>query len=95
MEGKGIGELDRPMHLTVAPNGKIYVADFYNHRVQSFAPDFSLLFQIGKKGRILGGNFNYPTDVAIGPKGFLYVADAYNNRIQKFAPLSLTDTDEI
>ena len=42
--------------------------------------------QIWKKGRIFGGNFDYPADVAIGPDDSLYVADSYNNRIQKFSP---------
>jgi len=42
--------------------------------------------QIGKKGRIFGGNSDYPVDVAIVPDDSLYVADSYNNRIQKFSP---------
>ena len=63
-----------------------FVADFYNHRVQAFASNYTALPQIGKKGRIFGGNFDYPVDVAIGPDDSLYVADSYNNRIQKFSP---------
>ena len=42
--------------------------------------------QIGKKGRIFGGNFDYPANVAIGPDDSLYVADSYKNQIQKFSP---------
>jgi len=63
-----------------------FVADFYNHRVQALASNYPPLQQICKKGRIIGGNFDYPADVPIGPDDSLYVADSYNNRIQKFSP---------
>ena len=63
-----------------------FVADFYNHPVQAFASNYTPLPQIGKKGRIIEGNFEYPADVAIGSDDSLYVADSYNNRIQKFSP---------
>ena len=63
-----------------------FVSDFYNHRVQAFASNYTALPQIVKKGRIFGGNFDYPADVAIGLDDSLYVADSYNNRIQKFSP---------
>ena len=63
-----------------------FVSDFYNHRVQAFASNYTALPQIVKKGRIFGGNFDYLVDVAIGPDDSLYVADSYNNRIQKISP---------
>ena len=63
-----------------------FFAEFYNHRVQAFALNYTPLPQIGKKGRIIGGNFDYPENVAIGPDNSLYVVDSYNNRIQKFSP---------
>jgi tripartite motif-containing protein 2/3/tripartite motif-containing protein 71 len=63
-----------------------FVADFYNHRVQALPSNYTPLPQIGKKGRIIGGNFDCPADVAIGPDDSLYVAGSYNNRIQKFSP---------
>ena len=63
-----------------------FVADFYNHCVQALASNYTPLQQICKKGRIIGGNFDYQADVAIGPDDSLYVADSYNNRIQKFSP---------
>ena len=44
-----------------------FVSDFYNHRVQAFALNYTPLPQIGKKGRIIGGNFDYPGNIAIGP----------------------------
>ena len=61
----------------VAGNGNLYVADFYNQRVQCLRPDGTFVRQWGTTGKVgIGvGTFNYPTDVAIGPKGTLYVAD--------------------
>jgi len=82
--GSGPGQLSSAGGVAVDKAGRVYVADFYNHRIQRFAKDGSPLPHIGEKGRVFGGNFDYPTDVVISSDGFLYVADAYNNRIQKF-----------
>ena len=61
----------------VAANGDLYVADFYNHRVQCLRPDGTFVRLWGTTGKVgIGaGAFNYPTGVALGPKGTLYVAD--------------------
>ncbi len=86
--GAGPGEFDAPGGVAVSPGGELYVADFYNHRVQVLSSRGRFLRQLGvtrKKG-IRGGYFNYPTDVALLPDGSLAVADAYNDRVQVFAP---------
>lgn len=89
--GTAHGAFHSPGGVGVNPgNGTIYVADFYNQRVQAFAPDGRFLRQWGKtghKGFIGHGLFNYPIDVAVNPKtGDFYVADGYNDRIQEFGP---------
>ncbi len=68
---------DAPSGVDVHKN-KVYVADFYNHRIVSF--DSLTAQKIGKQGK---GNaeFNYPTDLQINEQK-IYVADTYNNRIQ-------------
>jgi len=70
-----------------------FVADIYNHLVQAFASNYTPLPQIGKKGRNIGGNFEYPADVAIGLDDSIYVAESYNNRIQKFSPDGKFETE--
>ena len=35
-KGTGDGELDRPMHMNFDQNGKLYVAEFLNDRIQVF-----------------------------------------------------------
>jgi DNA-binding beta-propeller fold protein YncE len=71
----------------VGPDGDLYVADFYNQRVQHMTPDGRFIRQWGqtREDGASPGSFNYPTDVALGPDGTLYVADGYNDRIQAFA----------
>ncbi|MFQ5749595.1 MAG: 6-bladed beta-propeller, partial [Planctomycetota bacterium] len=66
--------------------GNLWVADFYNQRVEAFAPDGSFQLQLGETGEkgIGAGRFNYPTDVAVLENGEIAVADAYNDRIQVF-----------
>ena len=69
-------------------DGTLYVADFYNQRVQHLDADGVFLRQWGTTGEvgIRSGEFNYPTDVAVGPGGDIFVADGYNDRIQVFRP---------
>ena len=85
--GSGSGQLDAPGGVAVASDGRLYVADFYNHRVQFLSPDGEFIRQVGTTGDkgIGTGLFNYPTDVALLPNGDVVVADAYNDRIQVFS----------
>ncbi len=89
--GTAHGEFNSPGGGGVNPaNGNIYVAGFYNQRVQAFGLDGRFLRQWGKtdhKGFFGHGVFNYPIDVAVNPNtGDFYVADGYNDRIQAFGP---------
>ena len=84
--GKGPGQFNAPGGVAVADNGDLFVADFYNHRVQHLRADGSFVQQWGTTG-VTGrgaGEFTYPTDVALGKDGMLYVADGYGNRVQAF-----------
>ncbi len=51
---------------------RIYLAEFYNKRVEAYGLDGTLLFQLGRPGRVWGGALNYPTDVAVDGKGYIY-----------------------
>jgi len=86
--GSGDGELDSPGGVAVGPDGDLYVADFYNQRVQRLGPDGRFVRQWGvtRETGIGAGRFNYPTDAALGPDGTLYVTDGYNDRVVAFAP---------
>ena len=84
--GKGPGQFNAPGGVAVADNGDLFVADFYNHRVQHLNADGAFVKQWGTTGETGkgAGEFTYPTDVALGKDGALYVADGYGNRIQVF-----------
>jgi len=71
--------------IDVGPRGRIYVADFYNSRIQVFSAGGRLESIIG--GPSSGpGEFDRPTDVAVDERGTVYVTDFGNHRIQAFAP---------
>jgi len=65
--------------------GNIFVADFYNNRVQKFAVDGTFLTSFGKKGAG-DGQINYAMAVAVAKDGTVFVADFGNNRIEKWRP---------
>lgn len=71
--------------VATGPDGHIFVADFYNHRIQEFTAAGRLVRTFGEKGTG-EGQFERPVDVAVGANDTLYVVDFGNDRIQVFAP---------
>lgn len=86
--GKAPGEFRWPGGVAVSESGAIYVADFFNHRIQALDASGRFVRQWGETDEpgIWPGRFRYPTDVALSPDGTLYVADGYNDRVQAFSP---------
>ncbi len=84
--GSGPGQFSSPGGVAVGADGSLYVADFYNHRIQKLKADGTFIRQWGTTGKpgITAEKFGYPTDVAIAANGTLYAADGYNDRIQAF-----------
>ena len=66
--------------------GRLYVADFENHRIQVFDAERHLLAVFGERGAGRGA-FERPTDLDIAPDGRVYVVDFGNDRVQVFAPI--------
>jgi len=73
--------------VAVGPLGNVFVADFYNHRVQKFTAQGVFLVALGEHGSGQG-QFERPTDMAVDADGNVYVVDFGNDRIQKFSPLA-------
>ena len=71
--------------ITIDPDGNVFVADFYNNRVQKFSPDGAFLSTFGTKGTG-PGQFEKAIAVAVARNGTVFVADFANNRIQKWKP---------
>ena len=79
-----------PHHLTVDSQGRLYVVDTGNSRVQvfdNFANNNAYLTTIGGARGTQPGRFSNVLGIAIGPDDSVYTSEIHNNhRIQKFAP---------
>lgn len=71
--------------VAVDRDGNVFVADFYNHRVQKFSSDGAFLMDFGEEGRGRG-QFMHAIAVAVADDGTVFVADLGNHRIQKWRP---------
>jgi DNA-binding beta-propeller fold protein YncE/ABC-type Fe3+ transport system permease subunit len=77
-------ELGKPTGISVAPDGRVFLADTHYHRVVAFDGAGRELLRFGRYGEG-PGEFIYPTDVAFGPGDRLYVSEyGGNDRIQVF-----------
>lgn len=81
---RGTGNLQfiDPQGLAADSAGNIYVADFWNNRVQIIGPGCALIKKFGYYPSA-DGKFNQPQGIALDGTGNVYVADSSNNRIQK------------
>lgn len=71
--------------IGVGPEGNVFVADFYNDRVQKFAPNGTFLTAFGQTGEGLG-EFRHAMAIAVAEDGSVFVTDFLNNRVHKWAP---------
>jgi DNA-binding beta-propeller fold protein YncE len=70
--------------LAVGPDGKVYVSDSGNGRVEVFSPSGAFLRRVGgSSGTAL---LVLPYDVAVDQQSDLYVVDQAANTISKFSP---------
>ena len=71
--------------VACGPDGKVYVTDASNDRVQVFSLTGTPIMEWGISG-VEPGQFRGPAGVAIGPDGSVFVSDLYNHRVQRFGP---------
>ena len=82
--GSGDGEFtDRVRGVKFGPDGNVYVADEYNHRIQVFDKNGNFIRKFGSNGTA-PGQFNYPKDLVFLPNGTLVLGD--NNFLHYFQP---------
>ncbi|MCK4823078.1 hypothetical protein KA005_45375 [bacterium] len=81
--GSGSGEFNHIRGLAVGKEGRIYVSDRDNYRIQIFTSKFKFEKSFGVKGSE-HGQFDGQRGIVIDNDGNVYVADTGNRRIQKF-----------
>ena len=74
-KGTDPGQFNTPHSIAIDKQGRVYVADRENYRIQIFDSDGTFLQQWSHVGA--------PWGLHITPDQFLYMADGYNNRILK------------
>ncbi len=87
------GTFNEPWGLAVAPDGSVYVADTWNHRVQRFTAEGEFLQTFGYFGAgEAPTGFWGPRDIAVDDQGRVFVTDTGNKRVVVFnaegAPLT-------
>lgn len=81
--GRDNGEFNFPTDVTVGPDGRIYVADTMNRRIQIFGPDYKYIDTLGAEG-LAWGQFRKPKGVALDSYQNIYVVDSDFSNFQIF-----------
>lgn len=83
--GAGNGEFNLPRDLAIGRDGRLYVVDGGNFRVQIFDRDGNYISSFGKVGKQMG-DFARPKEIATDTEGNVYVADSAFGNFQIFDP---------
>ena len=71
--------------ITIDSSNNLFVADFYNSRIQKFTANGTFLSSFGEKGN-KPGQFNHVIAATVADDGTVFAVDFGNNRIQKWQP---------
>jgi DNA-binding beta-propeller fold protein YncE len=82
--GNGAGKFRYPATIASDRDGRSYVVDVLNGRVQVFDPKGEYLMRIGSWG-VTPGQLYRPKGVALRPNGALVVSDGYLGVVQSFS----------
>jgi uncharacterized protein (TIGR03663 family) len=77
------GKFNEPWDLAVGPDGSVYVADTWNHRIQKFTPEGEFITTWGYGISQSGDSFGFygPRGIAVSDEGLVYVTDTGNKRV--------------
>jgi len=79
------GSFNQPWGIAVGPDGSLYVADTWNHRVQKFDSEGNFIRMWGYFGQAETPEaFWGPRDIAVDAAGKVYITDTGNKRVVIF-----------
>jgi predicted membrane-bound mannosyltransferase/DNA-binding beta-propeller fold protein YncE len=79
------GSFNEPWGLAVGPDGSVFVADTWNHRIQKFSADGKFISMWGQFGAAeTPYHFWGPRGVAVDREGRVFVTDTGNKRVVIF-----------
>lgn len=81
--GTAPGDMNLPLQAATSADGRLYVVDAGNFRVQSFDENGQVITTIGTIGRS-GGQFSRPKGIAVDRDGNVYVVDTAFGNFQVF-----------
>ncbi|MCL5292346.1 MAG: 6-bladed beta-propeller [Actinobacteria bacterium] len=87
-KGKARGEFVYPFGIAVDNDGRIYVADLVNLRVQAVKSDGEVIWVKGEPPKEIMGKdrtFGLPAGLALGQDGYLYLVDSFYHQITLLA----------
>jgi DNA-binding beta-propeller fold protein YncE len=86
--GRETGEFSRPQSIAIARDGRIFIADACNHRIQVFRIEQDKSIPVAAWGELGAelGQLRYPYGIVFNPEGELLVCEWGNNRVSKFTP---------
>jgi DNA-binding beta-propeller fold protein YncE len=80
------GAFNEPWSLAIGPDGSVYVADTWNHRVQKFTAEGNFITTWGYGISQTGDPFGFygPRGIAVSDEGLVFVTDTGNKRVVVF-----------
>jgi len=84
-------ELWGTLDVAVGPDGDLYIADTFHHRIRRVASDGTISTVAGTGDTGFSGDggpgnkarLSYPQGVTVGPEGHIYIADTSNHRVRR------------